>query len=222
MRPEKRGRKPAVNTEVKKFETTIHGLLEEFKAKAHDFENSKTRNQGLRLQNTSLKKDLKQAQQDQKDQKQLEALQSSKITQLQNECSKLRRKLEAVIDASKKDLGKYTKVSDSDIAAEWGKLSFNIRNLVSQCLTKPLTNECDEIETLMKRMKKLLPLSFCNVASLRVAVLRRTIWYMITSAIFSGMRPVWYGEAGQMLTQVLLIEGHYSFRFYLVQIDLTS
>ncbi|PNP42731.1 hypothetical protein TGAMA5MH_05473 [Trichoderma gamsii] len=207
-RPEKRGKKPAVDPKIKKYEKAFDEWLEDYKSKTQSLETLKTKNQELHRENDSLKKDLKQLQQDQK---RKEASQQSHIAQLQSECSKLRRKLEAAIDAAKQDSGKYTKVSDSDIAAGWGKLCYNIRDIVSQCLTNRPANECDEIETLMKRMKKFLPLSQCNVASLRVAVLRRSIWYTIKSAVFSAMRPIWYGEAGQTLTQILLIEGQRCF-----------
>lgn len=193
--------------------------LEDYKSNIQALETLKIKNQELHLENNSLKKDLKQTEQDQK---RIEASRNSDISLLRSECSKLRRNLEAAIDASKQASGKYTKVSDSDIAAEWGKLSFNIRNLVSQCLTNHPTNECDEFETLMKWMKRFLPLSLCNVASLRAAVLRRTTWHVINCAVFSGMRPIWCGEAGQMLTQTLVIESNYPFCFYLVQVDATS
>ncbi|UKZ87944.1 uncharacterized protein TrAFT101_003714 [Trichoderma asperellum] len=199
-RPEKRVKKPAVDAKIEKYEKAFDEWLEDYKSKTQGLETFKTKNQELCMENNTLKKGLKKAQQDQK---RMEALHSSEISLLQSECSKLRKKLEAAIDASKQDNLKYTKVSDSDITAEWGKLSFNIRDLVSQCLTKHPANENDEIETLMKRMKRFLPLSYCNVASLRAAVLRRMIWYIIKSAVFSGMRPIWYGAAGQMLTQVV-------------------
>lgn len=199
-RPEKRVKKPAVDAKIEKYEKAFDEWLEDYKSKTQGLETFKTKNQELCMENNTLKKGLKKAQQDQK---RMEALHSSEISLLQSECSKLRKKLEAAIDASKQDNLKYTKVSDSDITAEWGKLSFNIRDLVSQCLTKHPANENDEIETLMKRMKRFLPLSNCNVASLRAAVLRRMIWYIIKSAVFSGMRPIWYGAAGQMLTQVV-------------------
>ncbi|KAM0519973.1 hypothetical protein ACHAPE_003245 [Trichoderma viride] len=207
-RPEKCGKKPAVDPKIKKYEKAFDEWLEDYKSKTQSLETLRTKNQELHLENDSLKKDLKQIQQDQK---QVEASQKSDIAHLQSECSKLRRNLEAAFDAAKQYSGKYTKVSDSDIAAGWGKLCFNIRDIVSQCLTNRPANECDEIETLLKRMKKFLPLSQCNVASLRVAVLRRSIWYTIKSAVFSGMRPIWYGEAGQTLTQILLIEGQRCF-----------
>ncbi|KAL6908484.1 hypothetical protein GGI43DRAFT_429471 [Trichoderma evansii] len=202
-RPEKRSKKPTVNAKIKKYEKVFDEWLEDYKSKSQGFETLKSKNRELLLENNSLKKDLKQAQQDQK---RIEAFHTSEIVLLQSECSSLRRKLEAAIDASKQDSGRYTKVSDSDITAEWGKLSFNIRDLVSQCLTKRPTNECDEIETLLNRMKMFLPLSLCDVASLRVAVLRRMIWHTIRLAVFSGTRRMWHGETGQMLTQIVFID----------------
>lgn len=206
-RPGKRGRKPAAHKEVKNFETAIHGLLEDFKSKAHDLETSKTKNQKLRLEMTSLKKDLKKAQRAQQDLEELEESQSSQIDQLQNECSSLRRKLEKAIDDAKQDSSRYTKYSDSDIITEWGQLSFNVRGLVSQCLTKRPVNEGDGIETLMKQLGRRLSLSLCDIASLRVAVLRRTIWDIILLGVFSGKRPIWHGKLGQMLTQVVSTKG---------------
>lgn len=203
LRPGKRGRKPATHTEVKRFETTVNGLLEDFKSKAHDLETSKTKNQEQRVLITSLKKDLKKAQQALRRHEETEELQSSNIDQLQNECRSLRRKLEKAIDDAKQDSGRYIKVSDSDITFEWGKLSFNVRGLVSQCLIKSPVNERDSIETLLKQLKRDLALSVCDIASLRVAVLRRMIWEKVVLGVFLGKRPVWHGAAGQVLTQIV-------------------
>lgn len=206
-RPGKRGRKPAVQTQVKNFETRIHGLLEDFKSKAHGFETSKTKNQELRLQFNALKKEHKEAQQALQHQEELEELQSSKIGQLQNECRILRRKLEKAIDDAKQDSGRYTKFSDSDITTEWGQLAFNVRGLVSQCLTKSPVNEFDSIQTLMKQLGRRFPLSVCDIASLRVAVLRRMIWEKVILGVFLGKRPIWHGAAGQLLTQIVSTKG---------------
>ncbi|KAL7927676.1 hypothetical protein ACQKWADRAFT_325164 [Trichoderma austrokoningii] len=203
-RPGKCGKKSTVDPKIKKYEKAFDEWLEDYKTKTQSLETLKTKNQELHLENIALKKDLKQAQQDYE---RMEASQQSEITLLESECSKLRRYLEAAIDAAKQDPGKHTKVSDSDITTKWGQLSFNIRNLVSQCLIRRPINECDEIERLLKRMKRLLPLSYCDVVSLRVAVLRRTIWFTIILSVFSGTRPVWYGEADQTLTQIVPMEG---------------
>lgn len=207
-RPKKRGRKPTVDTEIKKFEAIMGGLLEDFKSKAYSLESNKAENMGLHLQINSLKTNLKQAQQDRK---RIEASLSSKITQLQTEYNKLRRRLVIAIDATKEDSRGYVKVSDSDIAAEWGRLSFNIRDLISQCATENPVNECDELETFMEDLGRHLSLSLCDVLNLRRAILRRVIWSIIMSSVFSGEQPIWHGEAGQMLTRLVSDEGKYSF-----------
>ncbi|UKZ63014.1 uncharacterized protein TrAtP1_004242 [Trichoderma atroviride] len=207
IRPGKRGRKPAVQTEVKNFETTIYGLLDDFKSKAHGFEASKTKNQELRLQFNALKKEHKKAQQALHHQEELEELQSSKIDQLQNECRSLRRMLEKAIDDARQDSGRYTKFSDSDITTEWGQLAFNVRGLVTQCFTKRPVNECDSIETLMRQLGRRSSLSVCDIASLRVAVLRRLIWEKVILGVLLGKRPIWHGAAGQLLTQIVSIKG---------------
>lgn len=219
MRPSKRGRKPTVLTEVKRFDTTINKLREDFKSKAHELETLKTENQNLLLQISSLKKDLQKAQQTLEYQEETEELQSSNIDQLQNECRSLRRKLEKAIDDTKQDPGRYIKISDSDITSEWWKLSFNVRNLVSQFLTKSPANECDGIETLMKQLKRDVSLSVCDVTSLRVAVLRRMIWEKVILGIFLGKRPVWHGAAGQVLTQIISTNGK-SFFFFSLHLNL--
>ncbi|KAK1250360.1 hypothetical protein MKX08_010363 [Trichoderma sp. CBMAI-0020] len=206
IRSGKRGRKPAIQTEVEDFETTLHELLEEYKSKVHGFEASKTRNLGLRLQFNSLKEEHRKTQKALQNQEELQELQSSRSDQLQNECRSLRRKLEKAIDDAKQDSGRYTKFSDSDITFEWKKLSFDIRDLVSQCLTKSPVNERDSIEALMKQLENRPSLSVCDIASLRVAVLRRTIWEVILGVLL-GRWLIWHGAAGQMLTQIVSTEG---------------
>ncbi|KAM0256668.1 hypothetical protein ACHAQJ_004822 [Trichoderma viride] len=206
MRPAKRGRKPAANTEITKFEKDVHGLLEKYASKVHDLETIRTKNQELQIQVDSFKKRLKQVQ---RDHRQREMSQSRQITSLETDCFEWKRKLVIALDEAKQDSGKYSKVPDSDITEEWRKLSFNIRDLVSQCLTEEPTNECDKLETLMNGLKRYLPLSLCDVAGLRFAVLRRVIWNILILGVFSGRRPIWHGEAGQMLTKFLSIRTHH-------------
>jgi hypothetical protein len=215
IRPRKRGRKPAVRSDTEKFDTGIRGLQEQFNSKLHDLKISNTKNQKLQSQISSLKKDLKEAQQIQQDLEESEELKSEEIKQLQNERSSLRRRLEKAIDDAKQDSSRYTKFSDSDITAGWGRLSFNVRDLVSQYLTKSPDNECDIIETLMKQLGICLPLSVCDITSLRVAVLRRTIWEKVILGVFAGRELTWHGKAGQMLTQIVTMRSK-SFLFFLV------
>jgi hypothetical protein len=137
--------------------------------------------------------------------------QNREIALWESECNDWRRKLAMALDEAKQDSDKYVKVSDSDIAGDWQKLSFNIRDLVSQCVTKEPTNECDELETLMDWLKRYLPLSLCEISSLRVAVLRRTIWHIIILGVFSGELAIWHGEIGKMLTQFLSEKSKYCF-----------
>lgn len=211
-KPAKRGRKPTANTEIKKFEKDAFALAERFSSKMMDLETTRSENQDLQVQVKALKSELEQAQQAHK---QSEASFNQKITQLKNDSQKWRCDLASALEAAKKDSGKYTKVSDSEIKQNWMTLSFNIRGLVTHYLTEMPS---DQITVLESQVMDYMLLTPRDISALRTNILRRAIWNILDLAIFSGNRSVWQGDIGSTLTQFLSKKSEYPPQYALSQV----
>ncbi|KKP07555.1 hypothetical protein THAR02_00351 [Trichoderma harzianum] len=183
-RPAKRGPKPSANTEIKRFEKEALGLLDRYKSKANDLETARSEIQNLQGQVKDLKSALEQAQEAHK---QSEILNSQKITQLKNDSREWRCQLASALEAEKKDTGKYVKVPDSDIKQGWLVLSYNIRDLVTQCLRKIPDNQDTILESLVMERRLL---SIDDMSALRTCILRRA------------------GDIGDTLTQCLFLKSY--------------
>ncbi|KAK0763086.1 hypothetical protein N5P37_004070 [Trichoderma harzianum] len=198
-RPAKRGPKPSANTEIKKFEKEALGLMEKYRAKANDLETARSEIQNLQAQVNGLKSALEQAQEAHK---QSEILNGQKITQLKNDSREWRYQLASALEAEKKDSGKYVKVPDSDIKEGWLVLSYNIRDLVSQCLTKIPADQDTILESLVMERRLL---SIDDMSTLRTCILRRAVWKTAILPVFSGKESIWQGVIGDTLTQSLFL-----------------
>ncbi|KAL7800432.1 hypothetical protein V8C43DRAFT_327234 [Trichoderma afarasin] len=196
-RPTKRGRPTATNSEIKTFERDALGLVERFSTKSREFEAIRSENDDLKRQVKLLESALKQ---EQEDRLQIETVQSEEVHRLQYECKRLTIKLISVIDEANKDAGKYIKVSDSEIEEHWRLLSRNIRSLVSECLTENPADPDTALESLVKSHRFL---STHDISTLRVSILRRTVWRNAILPVFSGRQCIWQGELGAILTEFL-------------------
>ncbi|QYS98214.1 hypothetical protein H0G86_005404 [Trichoderma simmonsii] len=201
-RPAKRGPKPSTNTEIKRFEKEALGLLEKYKSKANDLETARSEIQNLQAQVNGLKSALEQAQEAHK---QSEILSSQKITQLKNDSREWRCQLASALEAGKKDTGKYVKVPDSDIKQGWLVLSYNIRDLVTQCLTKIPVDQDTILESLVMERRFL---SIDDMSTLRTCILRRAVWRNAIVPVFSGRHCIWQREIGDTLTQSLFMKSY--------------
>ncbi|KAK4078722.1 uncharacterized protein Triagg1_3053 [Trichoderma aggressivum f. europaeum] len=185
VKPAKRGRKPTASTEIKRFEKDALALAERFGSKMIEYETTRSENQNLQAQIKTLKSELEQAQQAHK---QSEASFNQKIDQLKNDSQKWRCDLASALEAAKKNSGKYVKVSDSEVAQNWMTLSYNIRGLVSQCLTQIPADQDTILESLVMEHRLL---SIDDMSTLRSCILRRA------------------GKIGNTLTQSLLIKNYH-------------
>ncbi|KAL6868455.1 hypothetical protein J3F83DRAFT_773467 [Trichoderma novae-zelandiae] len=226
QKPAKRGRKPLASTEIKKFEKESQGLLERFTSKAHESESLRYENQDLKDQVRKLEFKLGKSRQAHKESemllKQKKDQQQRENARLQDENNELRdendkleadfkkriSELVAALDDNKRDATKYVKVSDSDIAAAWMLLSYNVRDLVSQCLTEQPSNHYQTLKSLIRAQRLL----WQDIIPLRTNILRRSTWESLVSGIFSGQAYIWQGELGQFLTQSLSGKGHASIK----------
>ncbi|KAL6696175.1 hypothetical protein J3F84DRAFT_348405 [Trichoderma pleuroticola] len=199
-KPAKRGRKPTANTEIKRFEKDALALAERFSSKMIDFETTRSENQDLQAQVKALKSELEQAQQAHK---QSEASFNQKIAQLKNDSQKWRCDLASALEAAKKNSGKYVKVSDSEITQNWMTLSYNVRDLVSQCLTKIPADQDTILESLVMERRLL---SIRDMSALRSCILRRAVWKNVILSVFSGRHSIWQGEIGNTLTHGLFVK----------------
>lgn len=221
--PAKRGRKPSANTEIKRFDKDLQSILARFTSKAQDSESLSSEVRELERQVKGLEVKLDKAQnaykearmllkketgrlQDEKNQLQVEndELQDA-YDKLRSEIGQRTTKLMIALEEAKRDSLNYVKVSDSEVSSAWMMLSYNVRDLVSQCLTEQPSNQVQRLAALVKwhrfRFSE-------DVPSLRTNILRRAIWRTLVSAIFRGYTRIWQGELGQYLTQTLSGNGN--------------
>ncbi|KAK1240939.1 hypothetical protein MKX07_006372 [Trichoderma sp. CBMAI-0711] len=158
--PAKRGRKPSANTEIKRFDKDLQSILAKFTSKAQDSESLSSEVRELERQVKGLEAKLDKAQNAYKEARML--LKKKKTGRLQDEKNQLQvandelqdandelrsdigqrtAKLMIALEEAKRDSFNYVKVSDSDISAAWMTLSYNVRDLVSQCLTEQPSNQ---------------------------------------------------------------------------------
>ncbi|ETS04001.1 hypothetical protein M419DRAFT_97158 [Trichoderma reesei RUT C-30] len=197
--PAKRGRKPSANTEIKRFDKDLQSILARFTSKAQDSESLSSEVRELERQVKGLEVKLDKAQNAYKEARMLLKKETGR---LQDEKNQLQRttKLMIALEEAKRDSLNYVKVSDSEVSSAWMMLSYNVRDLVSQCLTEQPSNQVQRLAALVKwhrfRFSE-------DVPSLRTNILRRAIWRTLVSAIFRGYTRIWQGELGQYLTQTL-------------------
>ncbi|TFB06378.1 hypothetical protein CCMA1212_001684 [Trichoderma ghanense] len=223
QRSAKRGRKPSAATEITNLEEGLQGILDRYSSKAHEVDSIRSENQDLKAQAKELESKLGKAQQAHKQsakslQQENDRLKEEngglqgEVHELQCEIDRMERendKLDAevrkwrseiisLLDKNKRDSGKYIKVSDSYITEAWMMLSFNVRDLVSQCLTEKPSNQDEILGSLAKSSQLQSP---GDIPYYRVSILRKTIWRQLARSVFQGKQPVWQGKLGQFLTQ---------------------
>ncbi|KAL7819008.1 hypothetical protein V8C26DRAFT_434151 [Trichoderma gracile] len=221
----KRGRKPSTATEMKNFEKHVHVLLDKYGSKAQEVDSLRSEIQDLKTRGKEVELKLEKAQQAHKKSHQLlkqeinrlqekNAGLQDEIQELQGEVNELenereeldadsrrwKRELIAALDKNRRDDSKYVKVADSYITEAWLTLSYNVRDLVAQCLTERPSNQ-DELLASLARPNQLLSPS--DMRYLRVNILRQAIWRQLVLAVFLGRQPIWQGRLGQFLTQQL-------------------
>ncbi|PNP54382.1 hypothetical protein THARTR1_05589 [Trichoderma harzianum] len=206
-RPLKRGRPTSSDTTIKKFKTQACALMETFASNARELENATSENQELKRQIKRLDLALKQ---EQEKYLQKEAAQRKDIDQLEIKCKILTSKLVSALEEAKKGSGKYVKVSDLDIRERWTKLSYNIQQMVSLCLTERPIEQNDILHSLLIELERPMPEFDYEYILLRGHILRRTIWHFLMKGIFEGEYSIWHGDSGRTLTKFLAVqnEGH--------------
>ncbi|KAH0499384.1 hypothetical protein TgHK011_006584 [Trichoderma gracile] len=221
----KRGRRPSTATEMKDFEKHMRVFLDKYGSKAQEVASLRLEKQDLKIRGEELESKLEKAQQAHKKSHQLlkqdiNRLQDE-VQELQDEVNELeyerdkldadsrrwKRELIAALDKNRRDDSKYVKVTDSHIMEAWMMLSYNVRDLVAQCLTEKPSNQDELLASLAKPNQLLSP---SDIPYLRVNILRKAIWRQLVSAVFQGKQPIWQGILGQFLTQHLSGKDHAS------------
>ncbi|KAL7961456.1 hypothetical protein V8C34DRAFT_311948 [Trichoderma compactum] len=183
-RPSKRGRPTSTDTAIKKFTTQACTLMDTFTSNARELENTRFENQELKRQIKRLDSALKQEQEN----------------RLQKE----------IAQSEGKDSGKYVKVTDLDIQEKWGKMTYNIDDMVTQCLNEYPIEQTRILKSLLAELETPLPQFDDQIMMLRNHILRRTIWYFLMIGIFEGEYSIWHGDSGRTLTKFLAVQnqGH--------------
>ncbi|KAL7936289.1 hypothetical protein V8C35DRAFT_278499 [Trichoderma chlorosporum] len=193
----KRGRPSTATNQYNKFKKDAQEWVDMVGFMTRELESTKSDNQQLKSQVKHLKSKLDQEEME-RDEK--ESALQQEIEQLQSECTKWKLRVASALDQLKKDSNKYVKVSDSEILESWQLFSYNIRNLVSQCLTENPTDQDMALKWLVVSHRLL---SVHDLSSLRSFILQRAIWTNAILPVLSGKQTVWQGEIGATLTRLV-------------------